>query len=282
MKRALVLLTLAIAAIVRTAYAEPPKVVRIASDGESPPYAMMSPAGSLEGFEVDLMKVLCGEAGVQCTTEIVDFSGMIAGLTQGKYDIAVASMGITQKRLQVIDFSEPYGGDGNVWATSKGSSIAEMPGSGTTLDLSTPEAKAKIEEMRKLVKGKTLGAQTASISLNFLNTYFADVADIREYEKNEEINLDLASGRLDAAVNGRQFLKAAIDQGGEFSQIEIVGPLMKGDVFGPGIGFGFRKDSGELRLAFNKALHEAGKEGTMSKLFMKWFGEDQTPPALLK
>ncbi|MER9883209.1 transporter substrate-binding domain-containing protein [Mesorhizobium sp. M0118] len=263
------------------AHAASLKTARIASDGESPPYAMISSSGELEGFEVDLMKVLCEKVGIQCSTEVVDFSGMIPGLIQGKYDIAVASMAITDKRREVIDFSEPYGGPDNVWATLKGSSLATMPGAGTTLDLSGP-ANVEIEEMRNLVKGKVVGAQLGSISLNFLRKYFSDVIDIREYEKNEGLNLDLSSGRLDAIFNGRQFIKAAIEQGGEFSEIEIIGPRIRGGDFGPGIGFGYRKEDGELRKEFDKALHQAGKEGTVTKLYIKWFGDDQTPPALLK
>jgi octopine/nopaline transport system substrate-binding protein len=151
-----------------------PSTIRIATDGESPPYSLSKPDGSVEGFEVEYAKALCEKMQLKCTIEVQDFSGMIPALNAGKFDVIMASMSITKKREEAISFSIPYGGTGNVFATMKGSPLEAMPGKGGTLTLTSDSAPAKIEEMRKLLTGKTIGVQTASVSAEFAKTYFKD------------------------------------------------------------------------------------------------------------
>src|SRR5215217_7197639 len=110
------------------ALAQVPAKVRIATDGESPPYSISKPDGSVEGFEVEYARVLCQKIQVDCAIEVQDFSGMIPALNAGKFDVIMASMSITKKREEAIAFSIPYGGTGNIFATVKGSPLEAMPG----------------------------------------------------------------------------------------------------------------------------------------------------------
>ncbi|MEE1655522.1 transporter substrate-binding domain-containing protein [Microvirga sp. CF3062] len=253
--------------------------IRIATDGESPPYSLSKPDGSTEGFEVEYARSLCDKMQVKCTVEVQDFSGMIPALNAGKFDVIMASMSITKKREEAINFSIPYGGTGNVFATMKGSPLEALPGKGGTLTLTSENAAARIEEMRKLLKGKAIGVQTASVSAEFAKTYFKDVAEIREYQKNEEINLDLIAGRVDVEINGRSFLHNSAKAPG-FQDIVLIGPLLDGGVFGGGVGLGFRKSDTDLKAKFDAAIRASAADGTLKALSMKWFGFDITPSSL--
>jgi len=261
------------------ALAQVPETVRIATDGESPPYSLSKPDGSVEGFEVEYAKALCEKMQVKCIVEVQDFSGMIPALNAGKFDVIMASMSITKKREEAISFSIPYGGTGNVFATIKGSPLEALPGKDGTLNLTSGSAPSMIEEMRKMLKGKTIGVQTASVSAEFAKTYFKDVADIREYQKNEEINLDLIAGRLDVQINGRSFLYNSAKDAG-FQNIVLIGPVLDGGVFGGGVGLGFRKADTDRKAKFDAAIKASAADGTLKSLAMKWFGFDITPSSL--
>jgi octopine/nopaline transport system substrate-binding protein len=261
------------------ALAEIPATVRIATDGESPPYSLSKPDGSLEGFEVEYARALCEKMQLKCTVEVQDFSGMIPALNAGKFDVIMASMSITKKREEVINFSIPYGGTGNVFATMKGSPLEAMPGRDGILTITSESASSKIEEMRKMLKGKSIGVQTSSVSAEFANAYFKDVANIREYQKNEEINLDLIAGRLDAEINGRSFLYNSAKAPG-FQNIVVIGPVLDGGVFGGGVGLGFRKQDTDIKAKFDAAIKASAADGTLKTLSIKWFGFDITPSSL--
>ncbi len=261
------------------AWAEIPATVRIATDGESPPYSISKPDGSVEGFEVEYAKVLCEKMNLKCTVEVQDFSGMLPALNAGKFDVIMASMSITKKREEIIDFSIPYGGTGNVFATVKGSALEAMPGRNGSLTLTSANAPAAIEEMRKLLKGKVIGVQTASVSAEFAKSYMKDVAEIREYQKSEEINLDLLAGRVDAQINGRSFLHNSAKASG-FEKIVLIGPVLDGGVFGGGVGFGFRKTNTDLKAKFDAAIKASAADGSLKALSVKWFGFDVTPSSL--
>src|SRR4051812_16821779 len=82
--------------------------VRIATEGAYPPWNFSRPDGTLDGFEVDLARELCGRMKVTCEIVAQDWDGIIPGLNAGRYDAVMAGMDITAKRLEVLDFSRPY------------------------------------------------------------------------------------------------------------------------------------------------------------------------------
>lgn len=99
-----------------------------------------------------------------------------------KYDAIIASMSITEERLRVVDFSEPY--YSNV--------LALVGPKGTDLDTS-PEG----------LKGLTVGAQRATIAGQYLEDNLGDVVNVKLYDTQDNAYLDLASGRLDALMSDK-------------------------------------------------------------------------------
>ena len=65
------------------------------------------PGGKLDGFEIDLANDLCARMKVKCEIVAQDWDGIIPALKAQKYDAIMAGMNITDKRLEVINFSRP-------------------------------------------------------------------------------------------------------------------------------------------------------------------------------
>ena len=69
--------------------------------------------------------------GVDCEWVTQDWDGIIPALLQGKYDIIIAGMSITEERKEKVNFTNGYMTDGARFAVMKGSGLEGlMIGSG--------------------------------------------------------------------------------------------------------------------------------------------------------
>jgi octopine/nopaline transport system substrate-binding protein len=75
-----------------------PDHITIATEGAYPPWNYTAPDNSLIGYEIDLIKILCERMKIRCDVISQDWNGIIPGLTVGKYDAIIASMGVTNER----------------------------------------------------------------------------------------------------------------------------------------------------------------------------------------
>jgi octopine/nopaline transport system substrate-binding protein len=255
------------------------KTVKIATEGAYAPWNFTGPGGKLDGFEVELANDLCARMKVKCEIVAQDWDGIVPALQAKKYDAIMAGMNITDKRLEVLSFSQPYASTPHGFAVMKDSSLAKLPGTGTTVSFEKdPEAAKKaVEAWKPLLKGKTVGVQVSTVNAQFVEKYLKDVVEIREYKTTEQHDLDLTAGRVDAIFAGQGAL-AATQEKPEFKDMVIVGTGMRGDVLGRGVAVGMRKDDAELKKMFDEAVAAAKADGTIKKLSEKWFKIDATPP----
>jgi octopine/nopaline transport system substrate-binding protein len=248
------------------------KKVRIASEGAYAPWNATDPSGKLVGFEIDLGKELCKKAKVECEFVAQDWDGIIPALQQGKYDAIMAAMSITDERLKVIDFAGPYGTEPSSFITAKSSALAKITPAKETIDLAkeTPESKKAIADLAATLNGKTVGVQTSTIQANFMEKHLPKVA-VRTYDKLDNAGIDLAAGRVDAVFGDRSAVEAIVkgDQ-----NATAFGPSFARGVLGRGVGVGMRKADKDLKALFDKAIAEANKDGTISKLSNQHFGYD--------
>jgi octopine/nopaline transport system substrate-binding protein len=204
-----------------------------------------------------------------------DWDGLIPALKVGKFDVIMASMFITDKRLEVIDFTQPYAIDPSGFAVAKDSPLAALPIDKISL---ADEAKAKemIEKMRPMLKGKVIGVQAATGNLEFVKKYFGDVVEIREYKTTEQHDLDLAAGRIDGIFAQQTALAATLAKP-DYANYAVAGPGFYSGIFGRGTGAGIRKEDTALKDKLNKAIDEAIADGTIKALSLKWLKADVTP-----
>jgi lysine-arginine-ornithine-binding protein len=233
--------------------------VRIGTEGAYPPFNYIDSNGNLQGFDVDIAKALCKAAKFDCDFVVQDWDGIIPALLAKKYDAIVASMSITAERKKVVAFTHKY---------------YQTPARFIKADSLKLEIPKDVKKADKLLAGKTVGVQRATIHENFLRDNFPDVT-IKVYATQDEANLDLVNGRVDlvladSVVLQEGFLKT--DQGKGFG---FVGPNYTDPKwFGEGAGIAVRKEDNDLRKALNKAIAQIRKDGTYKKINDKYFNFD--------
>lgn len=238
--------------------------IRIGSEGAYPPWNYTDPSGQLAGFEIDLGRALCRRLDATCEFISQDWDGMIPALLNRRYDAIMAGMSITEERRQRIAFSNAYAMDPAVFIAARTSPLQQA----RTLD-----------EVRAALRGKTIGVQTATTHMNFAQEELPG-ARVRAYDTQDQLILDLGSGRIDAgladSLSWKPFLESPDGAG-----YGLFGPRLTGadfPIFGQGVGIGLRKDDTALRDRLNGALCDLAKDGTLSALATQHFGFDASRP----
>ncbi len=247
--------------------------IKIGTEGAYPPWNSKNEAGKLIGFEVELAYTLCRYIGKQCTIVEQDWDGMIPALIMRKFDAIMAGMSITAERQKAISFSQGYADEVASLAVMKGSSLEGLDTpAGINLTKPNSDAKKALKTLTSALAGKTVCVQTATIHQNFLDSGDVGKVNVRTYKTQDEVNLDLASGRCDAALAAAVAFSDYAEKSGK--PVVLTGPTFSGGAFGNGVGVGIRKDDTELLKAFNKAIDQARKNGDISRIATKWFGFD--------
>ena len=222
--------------------------IRIATEGAYAPFNMKNEQGELIGFDVDIAKALCAEMKADCTIVEQDWDGMIPALKGKKFDAIIASMSITEDRLKAIDFTDPYYTNALAFVAAKGG------------DFKTD---------KESLKGKTLGAQRATIAGQYLEDSLGDVVTVKLYDTQDNAYLDMAAGRLDGLVSDKfpayDWLRT--DAGANF---EFKGETIKTETVDK-IGIGIRHGEDELKAKFNTALKAIVENGTYEKINAQYF-----------
>ena len=255
--------------------------IKIGTEGAYPPWNAKDASGNLIGFEVDLAKELCAIMKHECTIVEQDWDGMIPALLMRKFDAIMAGMSITDERLKTINFSQGYADEVASLAVMKGSSLESL-NTPKAINLSKKGTATKtLKTLADALAGKTVGVQTATIHQNFLESGDVGKVKIRTYKTQDEVNLDLTSGRIDAALAAAvAFTDYAAKSG---KPVVLVGPTFSGGAFGNGVGVGIRKGDNSTAVGkrdtkllkdFNSAINTARFKGIIRELAIKHFGFD--------
>ena len=247
--------TMALALFVGNASAEN---LRIGISADFPPWGFTTPSGEITGFERDLGDAICKKIDATCTWTNQAYDGLLPSLQIGKFDMLLSGISITEERAKNVDFSIPYGESPYQFAALADSPLKEVK---TTA------------ELEKALENKVIGVQSGTTHEFVVKAHFKD-ADVRIYERNEQIVDDILAGRLDAAL-----LEITVWEGllKDDHKIERFGPILTGadyPEFGQGIGVAMKKGNSELKARVDKAITELTDDGTVSKLSDQYFGYD--------
>jgi len=255
--------------------------IKIGTEGAYPPWNSKDASGNLIGFEVELAQELCTIMKYECTIVEQDWDGMIPALVMRKFDAIMAGMSITAERQKTITFSQGYADEVASLAVMKGSSLEGMETpEGINLSLGGSDVKKALKTLTGALAGKTVCTQTGTIHQNFLESGDVGSVNVRTYKTQDEVNLDLTSGRCDVALAAAVAFTDYADKSGK--PVVLVGPTFSGGAFGNGVGVGIRQASdsaigkrdAKILKDFNKAINKARKQGIISKLAIKHFGFD--------
>ena len=247
--------------------------IKIGTEGAYPPWNSKDSAGNLIGFEVELANELCKIMNHDCTIVEQDWDGMIPALVSRKFDAIMAGMSITGERMKTINFSQGYADEVASLAVMKGSKNEGLKTmSAINLSDVSADEQATLDVLTKAFKGKTIGVQTATIHQNFLESGLMGNVKIRTYKTQDEVNLDLSAGRIDAALAAAVAFTDYAEKSGK--GVVLTAPTFAGWDFGNGVGVGIRKGDSKLLNDFNAAIDKARDDGIISKLAIKHFGFD--------
>jgi octopine/nopaline transport system substrate-binding protein len=255
------------------------KKIKIATEGAYPPWNYFDESGKLVGFEIELIKDLCGRMNAECEIVTQKWRGIIEGLNKGKYDAIIAAMSITEPRKEKVTFSRSYADTPNIFVVRKDNPLANFQSEleHLTLDDISPVEQNALDALLNAFKGKVIGVQVATIFQKFADAYLGEYSEIRIYDFQHTVDLELYQGRLDALVGGMAYWMPVLksEQGKEY---KIIGPQMTGGPFGSGIGVAVRKKDQELADMFSNAIEAALRDGTVKKLAIEWFTFDVSAP----
>ena len=274
MKKLLVsLLMLSLLCLTSVTYA---KSIRIGTEGAYPPWNNLNAAGELEGAEIDFGNEACKRMGADCEWITQDWDGIIPALLNGKYDIIVAGMSITEERKQKVNFTNGYMTDGARFAVLKGSGLADLTIAGmakVNLNNAGGKEQAAIGQLIAAMNGKTVCVQSSTIHQNFVEQHMAGAVEMKLYQTVDDHNLDLATGRCDAILADVGSIIDFMDSDGGVD-VSFTGPTFSGGVFGDGVGGAVRKEDTDILEMWNAAIAEMSADGTTAEITKKWFGRD--------
>ena len=208
--------------------------------------------GKAVGFDNELIEDMRKVAPFEIKQEILPWTGILAGVSTGKYDAAITAVIITKERLASLDFTSPIADATHYYVKRKDDkSISSI----------------------KDLNGKTVGVQAGSAllaRLPELNTMLekegGKLGKIVEYTSYPEAYQDLALGRLDYVVNTVINLQTLVVE----KPIFEVGQAVSGPSFP---AWAVAKDSKELLAFLNDFIAKEKASGRFAELQKKWFGE---------
>ena len=215
----------------------------IASEGAFPPFNFFQ-GPKLSGFEIDLAEAVANKMGVAIEWRALGFDALLAGLRQDRWDLVIASFGITPERAKAVTFTDPHYCSGGVI-------VAKDPAIKAVADMA----------------GKTVAVQTGTTYLENVKK-LPGVGEVKNFPKDTDARAALVAGRVQVWVTDKFVAKGALaaDPGAD---------LKMGDfVFVEKIASAIKKGNSSLEAAYNKALGEILADGTYEAISRKWMNED--------
>jgi polar amino acid transport system substrate-binding protein len=229
-----------------------PGQIRVASLGDAKPYTFTDENGEFTGFDVELFTDVADRIGID---DVVftgqDFSGLLAAVANGQFDVGVAAIGITDERKQTVDFSEGY--------------LA-----GYLTVMASPDAGIADEDD---LPGKRLGVVQGTLQEAYAVKNFTETELVRFPDNNAAISA-VNSGAVDAHFLDYEAAKEYAAQYGLKNAIDIPS-------FDAPAGFAIAKGNTEFKAALDEALAAAMEDGTWKELYEKWFPGSPMPEQYL-
>lgn len=239
-----------IAASANTQAATKPLTLTFATEATYPPFESINAKGQLQGFDVDIVNALCKAINAQCTITNQAFDSLIPSLQLGKYSAIFGAMNITEERAKQVDFTKPYYKD----------------------TASIVAAAANAAQLNKGLGGSTIGVQSGTTFIQYLNDTYGKAVTVNTYASEEAAFLDLTSGRILAVMGDTPIIMTWLKKQTPGAYVLIGKPIDNQKYFGQGYGIAVRKGDNALLQQLNQALDIIKKNGVYNNIVQKYFG----------
>ena len=209
-----------------------------------PPYEMTTDDGGFAGIDVEIAGAIAEKLGLELEIDDMDFDAALLAVQQGKSDIVMAGVSVTEKRQLVMDFSDSYATGIQVVIVKEGSDV--------TMD--------NLGE-------KMIGTQRGTTGY----LYASDTPDNGGYGEDHVTAYDNGMTAVAALVNG-QVDCVIIDKAPalEFVAANEGLTILEGNWVEEQYAIGFGKGNTALKDAVNKALAELIADGTVQGIIDKY------------
>lgn len=238
------------------AAAPEPAALKVAIDPTYEPFTFKTPDGKPTGFDVDIANAVCEQIKRKCEFVEQVWDGMIPGLNAKKYDVIISSMSITDERMKEVDFSDKYYNTPSQIVLKKSIKFTDL----------------------NSLKGKKIGVLKGSTQEKYAMGELKPLgAIVNAYEAQDQVYLDIKSGRLDGTVADYMEVTAGFLSKPEGANYGFVGPQLKDPslfkYFGYGAGFALRKGEDQLKAQLNEAIKTIRANGTYKTINDKYFAK---------
>ena len=205
-----------------------------------PPYEMTTDAGDFEGIDIEVAGAIAKKLGLELQVDDMDFDAALLAAQNGKSDMVMAGVTVTDERLKVMDFSDTYAEGIQSIIVPEGSDIA------TADDLS----------------GKAIGTQRGTTGYLYCTDDFGE-ENVIAYDDGLTAVQALNNGQVDAVVidNAPAQEFVAANPG-----LKILDTAYAQEDYAIGVA----KGNTQLLDAINGALEELQADGTLQAIVDKY------------
>jgi arginine/ornithine transport system substrate-binding protein len=228
-------------------------VLKVAIDPTYEPFTFKTADGKPTGFDVDVASALCEQIKRKCEFVEQVWDSMIPGLNAKKYDVIISSMSITDERMKEVDFTDKYYNTPSRVVLKKTVKFTDAAS----------------------IKGKKIGVLKGSTQEKYaMGDLKPAGVVVNSYEAQDQVYLDIKSGRLDGTVADYMEVTGGFLSKPEGANYTLVGPdLKEPKYFGYGAGIALRKGEDKLKGELNEAIKAIRANGSYKTMADKYFAK---------
>ena len=218
---------------------EPGKLI-MSTNAAFPPYEMTTDSGEFEGIDIETAQAIADKLGLELQIDDMDFDAALLAVQQGKADMVMAGVTVTDERQNVMDFTDSYATGIQSIIVKEDSDIASVD------DLA----------------GKKIGTQRGTTGYLYCSDDFGD-ENVVAYDNGLTAVQMLNNGQVDCVVIDNAPAKEFIAAN---PGLKLLDTAYVEEDYAIGIG----KGNTELKDAINTALEELKADGTLQAIVDKY------------
>ena len=218
---------------------EPGKLI-MSTNAAFPPYEMTTDSGEFEGIDIETAQAIADKLGLELQIDDMDFDAALLAVQQGKSDMVMAGVTVTDERQNVMDFTDSYATGIQSIIVKEDSDIASVD------DLA----------------GKKIGTQRGTTGYLYCSDDFGD-ENVVAYDDGLTAVQMLNNGQVDCVVIDNAPAKEFIAAN---PGLKLLDTAYVEESYAIGIG----KGNTELKDAINTALEELKADGTLQAIVDKY------------
>ncbi|MFR7478404.1 MAG: basic amino acid ABC transporter substrate-binding protein [Acutalibacteraceae bacterium] len=211
----------------------------MATNATFPPYEYYD-GNDIVGIDAEIAAKIAEKLGLELEITDMEFNSIITSVNQGKADMGMAGMTVSEDRLKNVDFSDSY---------AKGVQVVIVKEDGGIKSLDD-------------LAGKKIGVQLNTTGDIYATDEFGK-DNVQQFNKATDTVLALTQGKVDAVIIDKAPAEVFVQQNEGLK-------LLDSSYADEDYAICFKKGNTELQKAVNDALNELIEDGTVQAIIDKY------------